>query len=79
MRMGHPRATREPVNVTIQPLLAAEAREFNIPFSATLEEALRHKVAEARRARWLADNDNAIDAYNERVAVGVFSADLRRF
>jgi len=44
------------------------------------EESLGGRVAQARRARWLEDNRDAIDEHNRRVAErGVFSDRLRRF
>ncbi len=71
---------RRPYNVTLDPLLVAEARALGVPLSATLEEALRVRTAEARAKKWRADNAAAIVDYNERIAQdGVFSDGLRRF
>jgi antitoxin CcdA len=45
-----------------------------------LEAALEQAIRDAERAAWLADNAEAIDAYNERVAKhGVFGDTRRRF
>lgn len=84
MRMNDPHANPAPrrraVNVSVDPLLVAEAREYDIPLSATLEAALRQRIAEARRARWLEENEEAVAAFNARVeASGAFSDGLRRY
>lgn len=59
---------RRAVNVTVSADLLLEAREFGIGMSATLEEALRAKIAAAREARWLNDNREAVEDYNRRLA-----------
>ena len=40
------------------------AREAGVNLSAALEEALREKVAAARREKWKRDNAEAIAEYN---------------
>ena len=79
MRMDNaPR--RRPYNVTLDPLLVAEARALGVPLSATFEEALRVRTAAARAEKWRAENVDAIADYNERIERdGVFSDGLRRF
>lgn len=83
MRMQDPHAAparRRAVNVSVDPQLVAEARELGIPLSGTLEEALRQRITEARRARWLEENRTAVERFNARVeASGVFSDGLRRY
>ena len=83
MAPGHPppRAERrKAVNVGVDPDLLAEARRLRVPISATLDAALRARIAEARRAEWLEENADAIDAYNHRVAAkGTFGDAFRRF
>ena len=74
------RASKKPVNLSINGDLLAAARELNINLSATMEAALEEAVAKSRRERWLADNEAAIAAYNERVdSNGDFSDGLRQF
>lgn len=74
------RPTKKPVNLTISGDLLAAAREFNINLSATLEAALAETVKRKQSERWLAANQAAIAAYNERVDTdGVFSDGLRKF
>lgn len=54
------------MNVTVSADLLSEARELGIPLSSVLEEALREKVAAARKERWLRENRDALADYNER-------------
>jgi antitoxin CcdA len=71
---------RRAYNVTLDPLLVAEARGLGVPLSSTFEEALRVRTAEARAAKWRAENVDAIADHNDRVERdGVFSDGLRRF
>jgi antitoxin CcdA len=86
MRMSTARTTAQPtgrrqaVYVSLDPTLVAEARELGIPLSATLEQALRVRIADARALRWREENRDAIEDFNARVArSGVFSDGLRRF
>jgi antitoxin CcdA len=58
---------RRPTNVTLPVELVAEAKALNINVSQACESGLAQSVAEARRARWLEDNKEAIRAYNDMV------------
>ncbi|MGF9756184.1 type II toxin-antitoxin system CcdA family antitoxin [Microvirga sp. 0TCS3.31] len=58
---------RRPTNVTLPVELVAEAKALNINVSQACESGLAHSVAEARRARWLDENREAIKAYNVMV------------
>ena len=74
------RSPKKPVNLTINSDLLADARALNINLSATMEAALAEAVQRKRRERWLAENEAAISAYNERVdSDGVFSDGQRKF
>lgn len=67
-------------NVSINQGLLEEAKALDINLSATLERALEAEVRARKRERWLAENREAIDAYNARVERdGVFSDGLRSF
>ncbi len=67
-------------NLTIDAGLLEEAKALGVNLSRAFEESLRERVAQARRARWLEENAEAIAEHNERVAKrGVFSDRLRRF
>jgi antitoxin CcdA len=74
------KASKKPVNLSINSDLLAAARTLNINLSATMEAALEAAVQRERRERWLEENQGAIAAYNERVdSDGVFSDGLRKF
>ncbi|MCM2336225.1 MAG: type II toxin-antitoxin system CcdA family antitoxin [Pseudomonas sp.] len=67
-------------NVSINQGLLEEAKALDINLSATLERALEAEVRARKRERWLAENREAIEAYNARVERdGVFSDGLRSF
>jgi len=71
---------KKPVNLTVDAALLAEARAQDINLSATLERALADALRQSRRDRWLADNAQAMAAYNVQVEEhGVFSDALRSF
>jgi antitoxin CcdA len=67
-------------NLSIRADLARRAKALGINLSELLEAALSQAIAEAERAAWLAENQEAIDAYNAQVSErGVFSDGWRRF
>ena len=67
-------------NLSLRADLVRRARELKINLSAVLEDALEQAVRAAEREAWLAENTEAIEDYNARVAKrGVFSDDWRRF
>ena len=73
-------APRKATNLSINSDLLGIARELKLNLSRELERRLEEIVAERRSALWLAENREAIDAYNERVEQhGVFSDGLRSF
>ncbi len=53
--------------ISIKSDLLRQAKELNINLSQTLEQSLSEVVREAKRQRWLAENKEAIAAYNERI------------
>jgi antitoxin CcdA len=68
------------INLTINKDLLREAKELGINLSATLERALVQDIRNRRRTKWIAENAEAIDAYNEDVRKnGVFSDGRRVF
>lgn len=70
------KAKKRPVNLSIDTALLAEARGLGLNLSAVLERALEKE----RAARWLAENQEAIAAYNRRIeADGVWSDGWRRW
>lgn len=71
---------RRATNVTLPADLVAEAKQLGVNVSQACEAGLRASVAEIRRARWLAENREAIQAYNDRIAKdGPLLAAYRRF
>jgi antitoxin CcdA len=60
-------AARRAVNLSVDAALLEEARALGIPLSATLESALREQVKQLRAASWLAENADAVAAYNDRI------------
>jgi antitoxin CcdA len=69
-----PASKKKAVNLSVDESLLKEAREQGLNLSKILERAL----AEERARRWLAENKDAIEAYNERIRKhGVWSDGLR--
>ena len=67
---------KKPVNLSIDTDLLAAARSQGINLSALLERAL----AQEQARKWLAENIDAIQSYNEEVRQhGVWSDGLRRW
>lgn len=77
-----PRRTLRKVatNVSLRADLGQRAKVLGINLSEVLERGVIAAIAEAERAAWLAENRDAIAAYNEEIAKrGVFSDGWRRF
>ncbi len=87
MRMGfvvrdviNQHSVKKSANLTVNSDLLAEAKRLKINLSATLEKALQNEVSERRKAEWLAQNAEAIDACNELAEThGLFSDKYRPF
>lgn len=73
-------APRKAVNLSLNSDLLKLSKDLGLNLSGLAEEAIA-KAARARLAEtWLAENADAIQAYNKRVASqGVFSDGLRNF
>lgn len=75
-----PQAPKKAANLSINGDLLSKARELDINLSATLELALAAALKQKQREQWLANNADAIGAYNEHVEKqGVFSDGARSF
>lgn len=71
---------KTPTNVSVRADLVRRAKQLGLNLSGLLESALEDAIRAAERDAWLAENDDAISAYNARVAEqGVFSDDWRKF
>ena len=80
MRTPNRKSPKQATNLSIDRDLLNEAREAGVNLSAALEEALREKVAAARREKWKRENAEAIAEYNDLLAEhGVFSEGQRTF
>ena len=60
--------SRRATNVTLPETLLRDARNLGINLSQACERGLVAEVAVLRRQRWLAENQDAIQSYNEHVA-----------
>ncbi len=73
-------APKKPTNLSLNSDLLKRSRALNINLSATLEQALKDKLAESQAEKWKTENKNAIQAYNEFVEKnGCFSDEFREF
>jgi antitoxin CcdA len=80
MRNPNRKAPKQAANLSINRDLLDAAREAGVNLSAALEEALKEKVAAARREKWKRENAEAIADYNALIAEqGVFSEGQRSF
>lgn len=55
---------RRATNVSLDPRLIEEARALDVNISRACERGLIEQISEARAARWLAENGDAILASN---------------
>ena len=73
-------APKRATNVSVNADLLAQARQCGVNLSQTLEEALKTRLAEERRRKWLEDNREAIEDYNKHFEKnGLWSDGLRMF
>ena len=73
-------APKRATNVTVNADLLAQARQCGVNLSQTLEDALKMRLAEERRRKWLEDNREAIEDYNKHFEkYGLWSDGLRMF
>lgn len=71
---------KKATNLSINSTLLGKAKEFNINLSAVLEMALTQLLKQRQRDQWLADNREAIAAYNQELERhGSFGDELRSF
>ena len=71
---------RRPTNVTLPDELVAEAKALQVNVSQACESGLARAVAEARRARWLEENAQAIEDHNAMIERdGLILDEFRQF
>ena len=68
--MSRPTAAsaRRATNVTLPEALLNDARNMGINLSQACERGLAAEVAKTRRQRWLEENHEALDSWNQYVA-----------
>ncbi len=73
-------APKKATNLSLNSDLLKKTKALNINLSATLEQALRKKLAEKEAVKWIKENKRAIQAYNDFVDEnGCFSDEHRHF
>lgn len=71
---------KKATNLSIRADLLAEAKRMNVNLSAEFEKALTEVVRKKREEQWLAENREAIAAYNRHIERdGLWSDGLRMF
>lgn len=73
-------APKKATNLSLNSDLLIKSKALNINLSATLEQALKEKLAATEAKIWVHDNKNAIKAYNEFIEDnGCFGDEFRSF
>ena len=73
-------APKKSANLSINADLLQQAKQLNINLSQVLEQHLAEIVRQAQRGQWVAENQLALQAYNQHIDLhGTFSDGLRRF
>lgn len=73
-------APKKATNLSINSDLLGRARELDINLSAALEQALTQLLKQRQQEQWLAQNREAIAAYNQEIEKhGTFGDALRSF
>ena len=87
-RPRRPRAVRDSArrgrkaatNLSLRVDLVQRAKALELNLSEVVERALEQAIVTAEQARWLAENEDAIDYYNSFVEKhGVFGEEFREF
>lgn len=73
-------APKKPVNLSLNSDLLKMGKDLGLNLSSVAEAALAQAVKDSMAERWLQENADAIQAYNQRIeAHGVFSDGARTF
>ena len=74
------RARKTPTNLSLRTDLVQRAKALGLNLSEFVEGALEKVIREAEQARWLAENEAAIDYYNAFIEKhGMFGEEFRQF
>lgn len=74
------RVRKAPTNLSLRIDLVERAKALDLNLSEVVETALEQAIALAEQARWLAQNEDAIDYFNKFVEKhGVFGEEFRDF
>lgn len=73
-------APKKATNLSLNSDLLIKAKDLKINLSATLEQALKEKLAEQKAKSWAEENKKAIQSYNDFVEEhGCFADEFRSF
>jgi antitoxin CcdA len=61
------KSSKKPTNITLSLDVLTEAKALNINISQVCDQFLRELVAKERERRWLQDNSDFIEAYNQTI------------
>jgi antitoxin CcdA len=71
---------KAPTNLSLRIDLVQRAKALDLNLSEVVEGALEQAIIKAEQARWLAENQDAIDYYNAFVDKhGLFGEEFRQF
>jgi antitoxin CcdA len=74
------RAHKAPTNLSLRIDLVQRAKALGLNLSEVVESALEKAIREAEQARWLAENEKAIECYNSVIEkYGMFGDEFRQF
>jgi len=74
------KAPKKAANLSVNSDLLKKSKALDINLSSTLEQALKEKLAKIEAKKWLDENNNAIQAYNDFVEEhGNFGDEYRSF
>ncbi|WP_111977631.1 type II toxin-antitoxin system CcdA family antitoxin [Algibacillus agarilyticus] len=73
-------APKKATNLSLNSDLLKRTRALNINLSATLEQALKDKLKSIETKKWVKENKNAIQAYNDFIDEnGCFGDEFKEF
>jgi len=74
-----PDAPKKATNLSLNSKVLQAARDLGLNLSQTVDALLAQEVRRLSVARWVAENQQTVDAYNRRVDErGLWNADLRK-